>query len=907
MRFLPKRLYKNVVSSLSFSSELRKMRRELNAKIDMPDTIAPPPPSHARGVNRWFKRRRVSIAESYLMVVRDLDSRHSRSRLDALRVLIDVSFHSKSLDLPLNTARVQMALIKEVVKNRHNKRRQLELLQDFSISTNGQHQVIRKLCDELNIIELPEGVTRLEDAEFGWDDHVHDTATSGRKNATQLIIDAFIKGISELTVAYGSRADLEMMEEALEAGRIVGIKVNIGFEFSMAARGLRFHFMALLPPVDTPESLREFFDRSDTPLKEFLEGLEKNQANRIEAVKRLLGDFNATSLVEINRGFGGEALYTVPELTLEELNAFIPTASINRMHLAEFLGNLYKPILLNRILLLKVRRGKAKQDAKRKRIPDSEYRAIDEEYSRLRRIFKDLTPDQLLKQYFSGPGLIEYQSVFEDIDKVVAQLRSAGCRLKLLQPLEYGAEHARRLLEEYRRDIDVVELYNMQDCAAREPEEVVGFARFVNELNRKCRAEGASPLIPACGSDSTGRNPKIPGMGFVYEDKIVGKKKSEFLSRHKILPPLIAAMTLAKGQPVEESRTAEAPEIVSLGKISGGSVNVVGDESGEGNVAIPLVKAFRYLNPTVKNYLYTFIGFIVANYFIGTGYALLWLGITGFRNSIADLISNRGARLSEWKLKSINFDNVAQSLFWTGFSVPILGFIKANFDAVWPWGTEGVLFNMAKFFFISFANGLYLAAHNTLRGFDKKVVRANIFRSVIAWPFATAFAPLGNLLNIPSIVQAKIWSDVVAGFIEGGSKYLKVVRLRRQNLEEIVPHILEPDGEEKYIAILDLLYLFKEEPRTESSMKAVFGLARGPVVFSPRAAKTDMKSFEELRRALGGERLDDELADFILSRYEQEMAADLVSLVADTLPAVREWMETRSVKNRNIPAKEVKR
>ena len=71
------RFYNKFISSLSFSAELRKMRRELNAKIDQPEIITSPPPFHPQAANRWFKRRRISIAESYLMVVRDLDSRNS--------------------------------------------------------------------------------------------------------------------------------------------------------------------------------------------------------------------------------------------------------------------------------------------------------------------------------------------------------------------------------------------------------------------------------------------------------------------------------------------------------------------------------------------------------------------------------------------------------------------------------------------------------------------------------------------------------------------------------------------------------------------------------------------------------------------------------------------------------------
>jgi hypothetical protein len=149
-------LYGKMVNALSFSSELYKLRRELNAKIDTPGIIVQGPRSHPVGITRWFKKRRISIAESYVMVIRDLQSQQTKARLRALRVMIDASFHSKTLDLPLNTARVQLALIKEAIKSRNNKRRQLELLQDFSVASHGQYQVIRRLLDELGIVELPE-------------------------------------------------------------------------------------------------------------------------------------------------------------------------------------------------------------------------------------------------------------------------------------------------------------------------------------------------------------------------------------------------------------------------------------------------------------------------------------------------------------------------------------------------------------------------------------------------------------------------------------------------------------------------------------------------------------------------------------------------------------------------------
>lgn len=898
-KFPMRRLYKAIVAALSFSSELRKMRREMNAKIDAPETFVQSVNSHARGVNRWFKRRRISIAESYLAVVSELDSKHCADRLEALRVFVDAALHSKSLDMPLNTARVQMALVKEAVKNRENKRRQLELLYDFSVSTYGQKQVILRLCDELNIVVLPEKGARLDNFAYGWDDHVHDTATTGRKNPTQLVIDAFIKGISSLTIAYGSAGDIEMMAEALEAGRIIGIRVSIALEFSMIVKGCRFHFMALLPRFGSGAEARAFFAEQSGPLAFLFEGLERNQESRTVSARRVLEDFNARELAAINEGFPDDPLYRLPPLTFEALSAFVPTVGINRILLAEFLHATLRPIMFNRLLLLKVRKSQAAADAARKRIRNSGRKAAEEAYARLKKEFRDMSAETVLKRYFDGPSLIEYQSVFDDPASVKAALALAGCTLKVLHPLEHGLEKAREMLGTCRGVVDVVEIYNNQDCVLRDPSEVLELARTVNAANISAAAAGTAgavrfaPFIPVCGSDSTGRHPKIPGMGFIRADRILGGKRESFLARHMALPPLVSAMVSAGGEPVDESAAQAAPAVVCLGK--GAESGIAMDDSASENADITMGRAWRYLNPAVKNGVFMAVGYLVADHYIGTAYALLWLGITGFRNSIADLVSSRGARLSEWKLRSINFDNVAQSLFWTGFSVPILGFVKEGFDSIWPWVQDGALFNVVKFFVISFANGLYLAAHNTLRGFDRKVVRANFFRSVIAWPFATLFAPLGNLLQIPSIVQTKIWSDVVAAFIEGSSKYRAVIRLRKNNLEEIIPRILDTRGEERDMAILDLLYLFREEPRTKSSLIALFELSKAPAIASLWMGKgaAPARPLADLAAVLASPALPEQLTDFVLSRYDEDMATDLVDLVSDMMPQLADWLESR--------------
>jgi hypothetical protein len=113
--------------------------------------------------------------------------------------------------------------------------------------------------------------------------------------------------------------------------------------------------------------------------------------------------------------------------------------------------------------------------------------------------------------------------------KIRRQLSAAGCALKVLHPLEHGLEKAKKLLETNKGMIDQVEIYNMQDSIHRDPDEILQFCRYVNELNRQDQREGIGPFVPVCGSDATGRSPEIPGMGLLGLDAILGRDYAVFM------------------------------------------------------------------------------------------------------------------------------------------------------------------------------------------------------------------------------------------------------------------------------------------------------------------------------------------------------------------------------------------
>jgi hypothetical protein len=912
--------YNSIVNALSFGAEYQKLRRLLNARIDSPTSIEEIPPSHPAGFVREMKKRRITIVESYLIIIRYLESDQHKERIHALKLLEEQSFHSKNITMPLNTARVQLALMKEAIKSRDNKRRQLELLHDFTVSSYGQPSVIRAYLDEMGIIELPETGQRIADMDMGWDLHVHDNSSYGRKTPSQLVIDAFIKGISEITVAFNQLNTLGNIEEVLAAGDILGVRVNVGAEFSVRTQGHRFHFMFLLPRIRTSAELALFFERHGADLRFFIDGLNSNQESRIASIHALIDNFNAVHLPALNTGYEEGSIYSLPALDLAAVEEIVPMESLNRMYLGELLYSQWKPVLLKRVLLAKSKLNHARAELERGSISQWDYANIASRYQSLRETYTQLNPEELRSQYFGAPQLSEYPTVFSDMENVCRPLKAAGGSIKILHPLEHGLDAAYTVVMANAQWIDFIEVYNMYDSINRSVDDILRFSRFINILNsgqpglvrpfleghdidltdadlsRIVASIAAKPLAAVCGSDSTGRSSTIPGMGFIYHSRLMGPHKRRYTEKHFSLPEFVSRIIAARGSFISpEAEAGPHDAIISMGKSTHFIPNKIGDET---DVApIPLGRAVRYLNPVLSNLLYVGAGFLIAALTIGWQYALLWFGITSLRHVIVDLAARRGSRVREWSLREIDFRNIARSLFWTGVSVPLLAFVKLEFDLLWPLQKVGPSYQFAKFFSLSLVNGVYLVMHNMLRGFEKGVTRANFFRNILSWPFASLFAPLGDLLFIPTIVQSKIWSDIVGGVIEGSGKFIRSVGLTRRDLSDIIPLSCSEDEAVRYTAILDLLYIFGRETRARNSMREIFfgkrnRLERMGDILRRRKEQPQRRDVEYQSLAAWFDHMGNyhKLADFVIEHYSQEWALMLIDLLERQYLRFRGWL-----------------
>jgi hypothetical protein len=923
------KIQKKLVDALSFNPEIKELCETLNRRISEPgrrkrgDIV-----SHPGGFSRELYRRRLTIADSYTRIVRELESDQSEERLVALRNLIQQSFHAKTIHLPLNTARVQINLIKEAIKNQNNRRRQLELLSDFTLASYGDERVIRGLCKRFYLIEVPDVGKPLKDLHMGWDGHVHDNLSEGRKTPSQVLLDAFVKGISEIVLAYYTFRDESIIREAYEAGAILGIKVQIGMEFSVGPRWGRRHFMYIPPYFEQVEDLVDFLKKREKDLSSFFTGLNENAERRRQTVSRMLETFNEECLPKINEGYVPGNPRHCPSIQWSDLKSIVLDGQASRIHLGELLFSKLKPVYFKRVLFEKAQYELARDRHLRKELSSLELNILKERYEHIRHEYTSLSPDGLRQKYIDGSTREDYDSFFTAEEEILPQLVATGGSIVYIHPLEGGLEKAVQSVLNPPHGITHVETFNMQDSFKRNPNDLRLFNSFIHALNRgnlkdlktmlqDLRIQGYpegtlesilthyrdKPLFPVCGSDSTGRDPTIPGMGFISPDHIPKKLRGYYKKSHYALPLPISRLILNPSNGDHTSNGRDRGIILSMGKTVESYYNPVGDE--EERERIELRAAWRYLNPFIKMILRLAVSFPVAYHTIGLNYALLWYGITFFRNVMVDLVSAKGLDPRDWSARDINFENATQSLFWTGFSVPLLTFVKVQVDSFLALTslTSDLVRQVIRFFAICFTNGVYISSHNRLRGFDDQVAKANFFRSILAWPPAAVFSFFGDLLFIPSVVQAKFWSDFMAAMIEGRGKSSRQMHLRKRDLSEILPQLFSGDRRERTVAMLDTLYIWARRRKGKLSLRQMLREQdRSSGSQTGQHEKEGLSYTEKLKELFLANGAFLTLIDFSIREFDGKNAYFMNSLVSSYYPRFCEWLKGVHGDPENDPA-----
>ncbi len=837
---------------------------------------------HPRGIKEMAESRGLRIAYAVIHLLESLECGEVENRLCALRALRDEVMCSDNQELQINTARVLIEIMKDLVRAHGNYARQLQLAHDFRMVASGKPRLVRTYLKKYHLLEMPEEWNQL-----AFDDHVHDANTKGRKSATHLIMDAWIKGIRRLRVIYYNFIRPETAEELIEAADIMGVLVRIGIEYSVSFYN-RYVQLIWVPRgfADADDFIRFLAkDRMDALMND---GGEVSDYQR-NCVLAVLDRFNRSHRHVINEAFG----IRLPSVDTAEFLAFVDIGQASLLHLANFIHALLMPLFEAKTQMLRRQYAHA-DEAEKKRIAglieemdQLDLQAIYDQY---------LKPEQetrLLKAQYPGigepPGLMQL-SPSQLIDRL-SQLES-GFRLTL-NLTDMTVEDVLEILYDCNGMITRLEIFNLKDFADGKLEQipaisdlqqcinrgnVIKLKRIILEIIKRIEGQGdlgsrsrvqkfkriladiesfknmykGKPLKPRMGSDSTGYSPRHYGMGLAVMDALPRRAQKAVFSREEpprlIIPFHIDTalqITYASNQQnkglfgrisktlrtipglrhltrpsrrewialINFTRIEKNGNIVTLGGIkqkASNQLSLIPQATAEPGTP----RSWRYLRSTAKNILKVLVGFIPACLTFSLTHdwwvlmyfgAVIWFGITGLRNIVQSIIAGGGMRRSSllrWN-DFISWERLADSLFFTGFSVPLLDFLVKTLFL-----DQGLAINTTThpallYAIMALVNGIYLSSHNIFRGLPKEAAVANLFRSVLSIPVAFAFnAGLGFSLGAAGVTEvntilqswaaviSKFSSDCVAGFIEGTVDRTKNIQNRlgdyRQKLDQFL-------------------------------------------------------------------------------------------------------------------------
>ncbi len=897
---------------------------------------------HPRGIKELAESKGLRIAYAVIHLLESLESGQMEQRLNALRALRDEVTACTNQDFRNNTGRVLVEIMKDLVRSKGEYKRQVALAHDFRRAVTGKPRIVRALLDRYHLLEMPEEWNQL-----AFDDHVHDANTKGRKSATHLVMDAWIKGIRRLRVVYYNFIRPETAAELLEAASIMGITVRIGIEFSALFHNKFAQLIWVPRGFASPGEFLKFLEQK--PVQRLMEQGQEVSKYQEDYVYAILENFNKKHLHSLNTDLG----IRLEPLCLNDFKKFVGQGQASILHLAKYIHTKILPLIEEKISEFRSKSSLQDRDTavriNRMEEIDTDIihdlYLVPEENPEIENISHPKEPDTL-------PALMRLSPA--ELTRKLAGLSSAYRITLNLTNMEL--HDVIEILFECEGRITRLEIFNLKDHSSGKTDHIPGIARLLEIINndnpillkrliiqvidrlkrensKKHRERieklywilaniesfgsmyAAKRIKPRVGSDSTGQSPRLPGMGLVVIDSLPKRAQKAAAERSDtprmrlpfivethfrvsyIHPPLehyrenfftrfirrlpglkfFGYTRKTEWFAKEDSATMAAEgNIVTLGGLQRVPLGLVPVKSKVDSEGIPF--QIKYLNSHTKNLLKVTAGFLPAFltfYFTHDWPVLAWFGafiwfaITGSRNIIQSVLGGGGLRRSpllQWN-DLVSWDRVTDSLFFTGFSVPLLDYLTKTIILDRGLSITTATQPALLYAIMALVNGCYLTSHNIFRGLPKEAAFANFFRSIISIPVAYGFnAATGGILSFAGVsgvaiilqnwaaVISKTASDTVAGVIEGLVDRARNVENRiidyRQKIKQLMDtyaklEMLHPNddvselledpstwfaeaGEEAKEAItvliinaLDLLYFWMYQPRAQTAFRRI--------------------------------------------------------------------------------------
>ncbi|SBV96090.1 conserved membrane hypothetical protein [uncultured delta proteobacterium] len=506
------------------------------------------PELHPHGIKEMAVAREILVAYSVINLLDSLEAGEASDRILALRSLHDEVLYTAASSFRYNTGRVLIQIMKDLVRAHGDEDRQLMLARDFRAASTGKRRIIRAMLKRYHLLEMPEDWDQLT-----FDNHVHDANTKGRKTPTHLIMDAWIKGLKQLTVIHYNFVEPRAVQELMQAAEIMGIDVRIGVEFKARFRGRYIDFIWEPIGLDGAKGMTEFLE--EDAMRQLMHDGRSASAFMAQYVFSMLERYNAVHREDLAALFG----IGLPVISLNEFLAFVAAGQPSLEHLAELIYKQMFPLMHENLPRLREQYANAATEEERAFI------------KALVKLMRDLHPELIMESYFTpakNPDLLNPE-VPSDVPETPEFLKTTAqelvARLNAVRPMSriiltlsgLRTEDALELLYTCEGRITHLELFNLKDFVTgkmphykpitelmyainqgsafvlkrmirgiiRDYSEFTGHAggerrelltKILRNIPRLQSFYKKAPLKTRVGSDSTSRSYRLHGMGFAF-------------------------------------------------------------------------------------------------------------------------------------------------------------------------------------------------------------------------------------------------------------------------------------------------------------------------------------------------------------------------------------------------------
>jgi hypothetical protein len=577
--------------SLFFDQRDRDLLKLVNGILSRsgPDTIGKKnllPWFHPHGIKEMAETRGLRIAYAITHLFESLAAGDLEDRLNALRSLRDEVLTAPAGSMPKNAARVLMSIMKDLIRAHGNEIDQLKLAHDFRRVASGKPRIVRRMLGRYHLLEMPEAWNQL-----AFDDHVHDINTKGRKSASHLIMDAWIKGIRRLRVIYYNFIDPASAAELLEAAQIMGVDLRIGIEFPARFRGKYVQLIWVPRGFADAQSFLCFL--AEDPVRQLMEQGRKVSIFRQRYVLDILDAFNRIHRPAIN----AELELDLPALDAVNFLSFVRPGQPSILHLAKYIHAQLVPLMKRKTGALRIVHQQAEKTQRAQitaqiarmnaldsetiarqflrpsaypDIPDPDQvqeapdtpqllqltpRQLLERVTGLRTGFRvtlnltDLLPEDVVEILYDCEGLINRLEIFNLKDYTAGK----ACHVEAISELQLAINQGNTIaLKRIIRQI-IGRLTTAEPFPGK-AERVEKLGIILHDITVLTAMYASAHLKPRFGSDSTGHSTQMFGMGLAILDTLPEAAR-RLCRRCERVPPEAAACRAQDPQQAPAGRT----------------------------------------------------------------------------------------------------------------------------------------------------------------------------------------------------------------------------------------------------------------------------------------------------------------------------------------------------------------